>query len=136
MSLDDTLSAIRAGDEAMKLANKATSAARIIIAMKLVEVKRFTAEAGQEAQRQLQDYQRELEMAMKKVNDLKSTADERKQVTLKSEAEYRVTNAEELVKKVTESFAPFADQLKSLPSLLPLKCEIRALRQNTPRLQL
>merc|ERR1712151_1370641 len=40
MSIDDSADAIKQGDEAMKVANKATNSARITIAMKQVEVKR------------------------------------------------------------------------------------------------
>lgn len=108
--IEETLAAIEAGDEAMKAANKATSNARIIIAMKLVEVKRFTAEAGQEALRQLQDYQRELDVAIKKIADLKAATADCKQTALQGEAEMRVRSAEELVRKVDECFEVFADK--------------------------
>merc|ERR550534_2472894 len=67
---EDTKGSVQAGDEAMKAVSKATSAARIAISMRLVEVKRFTAEAGQEAQRSLQEYQKELEASMKRAADL------------------------------------------------------------------
>lgn len=99
---DDADRAILEGEQAMKAASKATSAARIVISMRLVEVKRFSAEAGQEAQRSLQEYQRELEAAMKRISDLRATAAERKQATLSAETLRRVESAEALAAKITE----------------------------------
>ena len=49
------LGGAEAADEAMKAATKATSVARTVIAMKLVEVRRFTAEAALEAKSRLQE---------------------------------------------------------------------------------
>lgn len=112
LGADETQASMQASDEAMKVANKATSAARIVISMKLVEVKRWTAEVGAEAQRALQEHQKELETAMLKLNELKSAIAERKQVMQRAEAQLKVEAIEELAKQVSENGAIINDEEK------------------------
>merc|ERR1712129_152102 len=79
--------------------------------MKMVEVKRFTADVAQEVVKQLQEYQRQLEGSLKMVAEMKSAAAEAKEATMKSAAEEKVYESEELVNKVASLFGVFSDDV-------------------------
>lgn len=109
LPLDETLAAVKAVETASTAANTATSIARMFIATKLVEAKRFTPELSREAQTKLKAFQTELETHTKRLNELKKSTAERKKAVTVREAEHEVKKAEDLAKKVAEAASNLED---------------------------
>merc|ERR1712242_345703 len=80
--------------------------------MKALEVKRFSNGPATDASARLVDFQKQLEIATKRLVELKGGVNRRKRLALVKEAESRVSKAESLVEKVKESAAVFADDAK------------------------
>ncbi|CAJ1374702.1 unnamed protein product, partial [Effrenium voratum] len=97
-------------EEAIKAANKAVATAKVAISMRLLEVKRFTAEAGIQAQRSLQEYQQTLQGSNTQIESLKKTAVQNREVSKRKAALIKVEEAEELAQQAeasaTEIFDP------------------------------
>eukprot|EP00913_Durusdinium_trenchii_P017876 g16797.t1 len=103
LPLDETLAAVKAVETASTAANTAASIARMFLATKLVEAKRFTPELSKEAQTKLKAFQSELETHTKRLNELKKSTAERKKAVTMREAEHEVKKAEDLGKAVAEA---------------------------------
>eukprot|EP00435_Cladocopium_sp_Y103_P075739 s332_g63.t4 len=112
LPLDETLAAVKAVETASTAANTAASIARMFIATKLVEAKRFTPELSKEAQTKLKAFQSDLETHTKRLNELKKATAERKKAVTVREAEHEVKKAEELGKAVAEAAKALMDDEK------------------------
>eukprot|EP00434_Breviolum_minutum_P042595 symbB.v1.2.037923.t1/scaffold5738.1/size24079/3 len=99
-------------ETASTAANTAASIARMFIATKLVEAKRFTPELSKEAQTKLKAFQSDLETHTKRLNELKKSTAERKKAVTMREAEHEVKKAEELGKAVAEAAKSLMDDEK------------------------
>jgi len=109
MELDRTLAAVKACENAAQTANTAVSVARMFVATKLVEAKRFSKGPSAEAIGKLKEYQELLDSQSKKLQELKGNTLVRKKKALMQEAESEVTKAEALVKAVGEKVLPFSN---------------------------
>eukprot|EP00930_Biecheleria_cincta_P082352 TRINITY_DN72104_c0_g1_i1.p1 TRINITY_DN72104_c0_g1~~TRINITY_DN72104_c0_g1_i1.p1 ORF type:complete len:2124 (-),score=625.86 TRINITY_DN72104_c0_g1_i1:161-6175(-) len=111
-------SLIDSEEEAIKVAAKAAAAAKICISMKLLEVKRFTAEAGIEAQKILTEHQTKLQAALQKIEDCKKQAGEKKSLLKRKDALAKVEVAEEHALKAEAAAEIILDdaQLKGMTS--------------------
>ena len=89
--------------EALKAATKAVSTAKVAISMRLLEVKRFTAEAGIQAQRSLQEHQQTLQGSLAEIEALKKKAAENKEVSKRKEAQRKVEEAEDRAQQAEKS---------------------------------
>eukprot|EP00439_Symbiodinium_sp_Y106_P038839 s3666_g4.t1 len=98
--------------EALKTAGRAAALAKVAISMKLLEVKRFTAEAGIQAQRSLQEHQQSLQGSLAEIEVLKKKAAEQKEVSKRKEANRKVAEAEALAEKADQTSAPIFDDEK------------------------
>mmetsp|Transcript_35599 Transcript_35599/g.94158 ORF Transcript_35599/g.94158 Transcript_35599/m.94158 type:complete len:1976 (+) Transcript_35599:140-6067(+) len=114
LPLEETLAAVKVCETASTSANTAVSIARMFIATKLVEAKRFTAAASKEAQAKLKEYQAELETHTKKLTELKKATAVRKKAATMREAESEVAKAEDLARQVGEIASVFSDDTKLL----------------------
>mmetsp|Transcript_22477 Transcript_22477/g.40102 ORF Transcript_22477/g.40102 Transcript_22477/m.40102 type:complete len:2032 (-) Transcript_22477:157-6252(-) len=114
LPLEESLAAVKACETAAQSANTAASIARMFIATKLVEAKRFTPELSKEAQEKLKEFQAELNTHTKRLTELKKVNAERKRASTMQEAEHEVKKAEELAAKVKEAAAPLQDDEKLL----------------------
>jgi len=114
LPLEETLTAVKACEAAAMAANTAASVARMFIATKIVEAKRFSAAASKEAQEKLKGFQTELDRHLQKLMDLKKSTASRKKAATMREAEAEVQKAEDLSKKVSEAAAAFEDDAKLL----------------------
>lgn len=103
-------------EEALKVATKAISAAKVHVSLKLVEVKRYTADAGADVQKQLQDHSSYLQKCSSRLDELKQGVALHKQSRAMVDAEHCVTEAEIATKAVTQSFTELLDE-KRLESL-------------------
>jgi len=112
MSLEETLAKVKESEAAAAQAQTASSMARMFIQMKALEVKRFSSGPANDASKRLVDYQRQLELATKRLVELKGGVNRRKRLALVKEAEARVGKAESLVEKMKEAAAVFADDAK------------------------
>jgi len=112
MSLEETLAKVKDSEGAAAQAQTSSSMARMFIQMKALEVKRFSNGPATDASRRLIDFQKQLEIATKRLMVLKGGVNRRKRLALVKEAEERVSNAESLVEKVKEAAAVFADDAK------------------------
>jgi len=112
MSLEETLAKVKDSEGAAAQAQTASSMARMFIQMKALEVKRFSHGPATDASKRLIDFQKQLEIATKRLMVLKGGVNRRKRLALVKEAEERVSNAESLVEKVKEAAAVFADDAK------------------------
>jgi len=112
LPLDETLTAVKGCEVAATAANTAVSIARMFIATKLVEAKRFSPGPSKEAQEKLKTYQGELEQHIKKLTELKKNTAARKKGATMKEAESEVNKAEELVREMGNIVAPLADDAK------------------------
>eukprot|EP00930_Biecheleria_cincta_P019186 TRINITY_DN14712_c0_g1_i1.p1 TRINITY_DN14712_c0_g1~~TRINITY_DN14712_c0_g1_i1.p1 ORF type:complete len:2123 (-),score=549.27 TRINITY_DN14712_c0_g1_i1:16-6384(-) len=99
-----------AEDQALKAAAKAAQAAKICLSMRLLEVKRFTAEAGIEAQKILQDHQKKLQSALQKIEAAKAAAAEKKQMFKRKETLAKVEAAEEHAQKAEATAGIILDE--------------------------
>ncbi|CAE7766439.1 unnamed protein product [Symbiodinium necroappetens] len=99
-------------EEALKTAGRAAALAKVAISMKLLEVKRFTAEAGIQAQRSLQEHQQSLQGSLAEIEVLKKQAAEQKEVSKRKEANRKVAEAEALAEKADQTSAPIFDDEK------------------------
>eukprot|EP00930_Biecheleria_cincta_P023470 TRINITY_DN1695_c0_g4_i1.p1 TRINITY_DN1695_c0_g4~~TRINITY_DN1695_c0_g4_i1.p1 ORF type:complete len:2021 (+),score=568.23 TRINITY_DN1695_c0_g4_i1:448-6063(+) len=116
--LEEMLTSVKACEVAVTSANTAASIARMFIATKLVEAKRFTAALSTEAQEKLKEFQTELETHTKRLGELKKATADRKRAMTMREAEHEVDKAEELAAKVAEVGAALVndEQLSELSS--------------------
>ncbi|CAK0902538.1 unnamed protein product [Prorocentrum cordatum] len=112
LPLEDTVAAVRGCEQCASQANTAVSIARMFIATKMVEAKRFSPGPAQEAQAKLKEYQAVLETHTKKLSELKKATAERKRLSTMREAEHEVQKAEELVKMMGEAVSVFQDDGK------------------------
>eukprot|EP00931_Biecheleriopsis_adriatica_P073593 TRINITY_DN4784_c0_g1_i1.p1 TRINITY_DN4784_c0_g1~~TRINITY_DN4784_c0_g1_i1.p1 ORF type:complete len:2170 (+),score=703.41 TRINITY_DN4784_c0_g1_i1:46-6555(+) len=99
-------------DEALKAASKAANTAKIAISMKLLEVKRFTAEAGIEAQKNLTEHQKKLQANLETIDSLKKSAIGQKQTAKRKEAIQKVEEAERLAQQTEEGAECISDESK------------------------
>lgn len=106
---DETLAAVKACEAAATSANTAVSIARMFIATKLVEAKRFAAGAAKEATEKLQELQRQLQEQTDKLTKVKTAMASRRQAALSREAESQVKGAEELAGRMKEAAAALED---------------------------
>lgn len=120
LPIQETLVAVKACETAATSANTAVSIARMFIATKLVEAKRFTAAASQEAIGRLKEYQKQLESHSKRLTDIKTNTCTRKKKAFLREAEAHVVEAEATVKAMATAAARFdegnAAKLAELPA--------------------
>jgi len=114
LPLEETLAAVKDCETAATTANTAVSVARMFIATKIVEAKRFSPGPSKESQEKLKGFQTELERFTQKLAELKKNTATRKKAATMREAEAEVHKAEELAKKVGESAAAFEDDVKLL----------------------
>eukprot|EP00929_Paragymnodinium_shiwhaense_P078671 TRINITY_DN407_c0_g1_i1.p1 TRINITY_DN407_c0_g1~~TRINITY_DN407_c0_g1_i1.p1 ORF type:complete len:2038 (+),score=907.90 TRINITY_DN407_c0_g1_i1:163-6276(+) len=128
LPLDQTLTAVKACETAATSANTAVSIARMFMATKLVEAKRYSKAMADAATAKLKELQTQLETHSKRLAELKrKTADRKKGVHLR-EAEAVVTKAEQLTKDVAsagevfgndeELFKLSSDEIKEVASKL------------------
>lgn len=130
LPLEETLSAVKACETAVTSANTAVSIARMFIATKLVEVKRFSSGPAAEGQQKLRESQKQLEGYITRIGELKKATAQRKGVSLMREAEAQVVGAEALAKNVAKAAEPFIDDAK----LMELKSdEIREAGEATAK---
>eukprot|EP00927_Polykrikos_kofoidii_P001028 TRINITY_DN10374_c0_g1_i1.p1 TRINITY_DN10374_c0_g1~~TRINITY_DN10374_c0_g1_i1.p1 ORF type:complete len:1956 (-),score=521.59 TRINITY_DN10374_c0_g1_i1:151-5910(-) len=114
LPLEDTLTTVKACESAATSANTAVSIARMFIATKLVEAKRFTKGPSEWATRKLKEFQAQLESNTKRLGDLKKATLERKQKAFLVEARNEVQRVEALAKEVVVAAAVFEDDEKLL----------------------
>jgi len=114
LPLEETLQAVKVCEVASTAANTAVSIARMFLATKMVEAKRFSAGPSRDTLAKLKDFQAELEVHTKKLTDLKKATAGRKKLATMREVETEVTKAEELSKKVALAGALFEDDSKLL----------------------
>eukprot|EP00930_Biecheleria_cincta_P023467 TRINITY_DN1695_c0_g1_i1.p1 TRINITY_DN1695_c0_g1~~TRINITY_DN1695_c0_g1_i1.p1 ORF type:complete len:2092 (+),score=696.54 TRINITY_DN1695_c0_g1_i1:73-6276(+) len=112
LPLEESVAAIKGCETAATAANTAASIARMFIATKLVEAKRFTAELSTEAQGKLKTFQTELEAHTKKLTELKKNTAGRKSSMFMREAEHEVNKAEELAAQVAKAASALQDDEK------------------------
>merc|ERR1712190_572055 len=112
LPLEETLEAVKACETAAISANTAVSTARMFIATKLVDAKRFSPGPIQEAQTKLKDLQKQLDTHTKRLNDLKTATSNRKRTSLMREAENMVRQAEGLTREVSKVATVFEDDAK------------------------
>jgi len=110
VAASEALAAAKEMEAALALAQSASSMAKIFIATKLVEVKRFSSTTGGEATTQLQGYQEQLEAATEQIRELKTKAVEQKRLAVIRDLESQVGQAEILVEKVKEDITVFGDE--------------------------
>eukprot|EP00927_Polykrikos_kofoidii_P057622 TRINITY_DN5177_c0_g1_i5.p1 TRINITY_DN5177_c0_g1~~TRINITY_DN5177_c0_g1_i5.p1 ORF type:complete len:2021 (-),score=505.36 TRINITY_DN5177_c0_g1_i5:134-6160(-) len=109
LPLEETLSAIKTCEATETSAKTSVSIARMFLATKLVEAKRFSKGPSAEATTKLKECQEQLEVHTKKLNELKNSTLERKRKCLVREADAEVAKTEDLVKKVAETAEVFED---------------------------
>jgi len=107
LPLDETKEAIQACEDGVTAANTQMSIARMFIATKLVEAKRFSKGPSQDALEKLKEFQLQLDSRVARLNELKAATQTRKAKSLMQEAAVEVTRAEGLAKQVAEAGAPF-----------------------------
>lgn len=112
LPVEESVAAIKACETAATAANTSASIARMFIATKLVEAKRFTPELSTEATGKLKAFQTELETQTKKLTELKKNTAGRKSSMFMREAEHEVNKAEELAAKVAEAGKVLQDDEK------------------------
>jgi len=128
LPLEETLSAVKGCEAAVSTANTAVSIARMFIATKLVEAKRFTEKLSGDATAKLKEFQTELDAHGKRLTELKKNSAERKKSATMKEAESEVSKAEELSKQVGQAAEILTDDAK----LMSLSAEeIRAASQQS-----
>jgi len=110
LPIDETLAAVKACEAASTSANTAVSIARMFLATKLVEAKRFSKGPSEHAQGKIKQYQGQLDTLAKRLADLKNSTMTRKKKALEAEAEGEVTKAEDLAKRVMEAAKVFMDE--------------------------
>mmetsp|Transcript_95848 Transcript_95848/g.276816 ORF Transcript_95848/g.276816 Transcript_95848/m.276816 type:complete len:1557 (-) Transcript_95848:217-4887(-) len=117
LPLDETLTALRDCEASAATANTAASTTRMFIMTKLVDAKRLSPSLSQDFSAKLKQLQTQLEVHIKRLNDLKSKTAERKRVALLREAEVLVSNLEQLTKQLGEVAQPLLDtaQIEALP---------------------
>lgn len=96
--------------EMLKVATKEVSTAKVALSMRLLEVKRFTAEAGIQAQRSLQEHQQSLQASLAEIEALKKKAAENKEVSKRKEAQRKVEEAEDRAHQAEKSAADIFDE--------------------------
>eukprot|EP00931_Biecheleriopsis_adriatica_P025093 TRINITY_DN154_c0_g1_i8.p1 TRINITY_DN154_c0_g1~~TRINITY_DN154_c0_g1_i8.p1 ORF type:complete len:2005 (-),score=792.65 TRINITY_DN154_c0_g1_i8:106-6120(-) len=138
LPLEETLAVVKAVETAATAANTATSIARMFLATKMVEAKRFTPELSKEAQTKLKQFQSELETHTKKLTELKKNTAERKKGVTMREAEHEVIKAEQLAEEVKtaasvleddEKIAELSSQEIRAASEKTIKAELAAAKQ-------
>lgn len=118
LSVEESLVAVKACEAAEKVANNAVNQAKMFIATKQVEAKRFAKGLGEETVAKLTEQQEALDAHIQKIDELKGKTSERKAAAVGAESENIVSNAEDLAGKVAEPAAPLDDDEK-LFSLSP-----------------
>mmetsp|Transcript_122013 Transcript_122013/g.304481 ORF Transcript_122013/g.304481 Transcript_122013/m.304481 type:complete len:1901 (-) Transcript_122013:56-5758(-) len=112
LPLEETLVAVKACETAATSANTAVSIARMFIATKLIEAKRFSPKSSQEATAKLKELQKVLDTHTKRLTDLKTNTAMRKKKALMREAEMQVADAEAATKAMTDVAGCFEDDAK------------------------
>mmetsp|Transcript_106074 Transcript_106074/g.265691 ORF Transcript_106074/g.265691 Transcript_106074/m.265691 type:complete len:1391 (+) Transcript_106074:3-4175(+) len=112
LPLDDTLAAISACEAAAASANTVVTTARMFIATKIVDAKRFSHGPSQEITPKLQQLREQVDQQSKRLNELKSRTTGRKKTALLREADHQVTQAEDLTRKLVEVAACLEDLSK------------------------
>eukprot|EP00931_Biecheleriopsis_adriatica_P025091 TRINITY_DN154_c0_g1_i6.p1 TRINITY_DN154_c0_g1~~TRINITY_DN154_c0_g1_i6.p1 ORF type:complete len:1521 (-),score=627.15 TRINITY_DN154_c0_g1_i6:106-4536(-) len=133
LPLDETLAAVKAVETAATAANTSASIARMFLATKMVEAKRFTPELSKEAQTKLKQFQSELETHTKRLTELKTSTAQRKKAVTMREAEHEVIKAETLAEEVKTAASCLEDddKITELSSQ-----EIRAASEKTIKAEL
>lgn len=114
LPLNETLIAVKDCETACTAANTCTSIARMFLATKLVEVKRFLEGPATDAQGKLKGLQGQLDVQLGKLATIKKNTSDRKSKALMREADVQVNRAEELANKVAECGDVLADATKLL----------------------
>jgi len=130
LPLDETKNYVKTCDAAATAANTAASIARMFLATKMVEAKRYSAGPSSKAQSMLQEYHKQLDAHTKCLAELKSRNLARKQKAMLREAESQTVEAESLAQQMTATAAVFEDETK-LKSLSP--DEIRKVTEETSK---
>jgi len=100
---------LKAPETAAVSAQTAATAARSLLQMKLLEAKRFSGTAAAESTEELQVLQKQLEVAIARIAELKADAVRRRQRAMMAEAEACVARAECFIKELGEASAVFGD---------------------------
>eukprot|EP00927_Polykrikos_kofoidii_P057619 TRINITY_DN5177_c0_g1_i2.p1 TRINITY_DN5177_c0_g1~~TRINITY_DN5177_c0_g1_i2.p1 ORF type:complete len:2015 (-),score=503.12 TRINITY_DN5177_c0_g1_i2:85-6093(-) len=130
LPLEETLSAIKTCEATETSAKTSVSIARMFLATKLVEVKRFSKGPSADATAQLKEFQEQLEAHTTKLTELKQATTERKRASFTREAAVEVAKAEALVRNVAEGAAVFEDDEKLFELSAP---DIRAAAEATEK---
>eukprot|EP00927_Polykrikos_kofoidii_P057621 TRINITY_DN5177_c0_g1_i4.p1 TRINITY_DN5177_c0_g1~~TRINITY_DN5177_c0_g1_i4.p1 ORF type:complete len:1994 (-),score=547.82 TRINITY_DN5177_c0_g1_i4:85-6066(-) len=112
LPLEETLASIKLCEATETSAKTSVSIARMFLATKLVEVKRFSKGPSADTTAQLKAFQEQLDGHIKKLDELKQATSERKRACFVREAAVEVEKAEDLVQKVAETAAVFEDDEK------------------------
>jgi hypothetical protein len=112
MPIDETLAMAKTCETTAAAANSTVSIARMFLATKLVEARRYSKGVTEEAQAKLKEFQAQLDAQIKKLTTLKASTAERKGKALSRETERIVEIAEAAAKRVGEAAAVLADDDK------------------------
>lgn len=112
LPLEETMEAVKACEFMASKAVTVVAWAKMYIGMKLIDVRRFSAAPGQEAQERLSEFQKQLEAHMKRLTELKTATADRKRKAMLREVESEVNKVEDLAKRVAEVASSFEDDEK------------------------
>jgi len=111
-SLEEVLATVKSSESAVVAAQSSMSLARMFIQMKLLEVRRFSSGPGSDAASRFSEFQTQIEIANKRLVELRNNIARRRRASLVKEAETQVARAETFVEKVKEAASIFADDAK------------------------
>jgi len=122
LPLDKTLTVVKACETAAAAAATVISIARMFIATKLVEARRYPQALSEEAVGKLKELQKSLDTNSKRHAEIKSNAASRKKTALLKEANKLVTETEAALAQYKEAAACFEDTQK-LAKMAPEEIE-------------
>jgi hypothetical protein len=111
-SLQEVLDLTAEADKIAAGASSSTSAARVFIQMKNLEVKRLKGAAGQKASQQLQDFSREVDAAHKRLQEVKTSVLRLRRTAMAKDAENEVAAIEECLVNVKQAASAFTDDVQ------------------------
>jgi len=110
--LEESLAAVKACEAATTTASTAVCVAKMFVATKLVQVKRFSPGPSEDGQTRLAEFQNQLGAAGSRLTTLRAKTVDRRRSAILREAETQVVAAEALAKTVADAAAIFVDDSK------------------------
>jgi len=106
----EVLEAVKDGEPAIAAANKAVVKARMVLSMKLIELKRYSEERSQDMKGHLQRYQQRLDAAVEEVAEMKKSFADIKRTAEAQQLEAQITGIEEVLEKAKAAGAVYEDE--------------------------